>query len=140
MSSREQLKIRKLTNLYDLLDDGIENGSDLPELARLQAEDGAGTATPSAPAPPRGDRPAEPVPSRRSWGGVLLGAAFIAGGGAAALWPSELMVWHDRINYLPSFVEHVTRAGARGYGVAVTVGGLVVLVVSLLRLPGDVQR
>jgi len=37
MPSREQLKIRKLTNLYDLLDDGIENGSDLPELARLQA-------------------------------------------------------------------------------------------------------
>lgn len=74
-----------MTCWYHLRDDGIENGSDLPELARLQAEDEAATATPSAPAPPRADRPAEPVPSRRSWGGVLLGAALIVGGGAAAL-------------------------------------------------------
>ena len=80
MPSREQLKIRKLTNLYDLLDDGIENGSDLPELARLQAEGEAAAATPSVPAPPRADRPAEPVPFRRSWGGALLSAVLIAGG------------------------------------------------------------
>jgi len=80
MPSREQLKIRKLTNLYDLLDDGMENGSDLAELARLQAEGEAATATPSAPAPPRVDHPAEPGPARRSWGGALLGAVLITGG------------------------------------------------------------
>jgi len=50
------------------------------------------------------------------------------------------MVWHERANYLPSFFEYVTLEGARDYGVAVAVAGLVGLVVSLLRLPGEAQR
>jgi hypothetical protein len=137
MPKREEIKIRESTNLYDLLDDGIENGSDSPALAELRRA-GSPPESPRRPSAPSSDIPQPPA--RRSIGGALLGLSVAASGFAVAFWPREMIVWHARIRYLPSIAEHVSATTARGYGVIVAAAGALILAVSLVRMRVPRQR
>ena len=134
MSKRDEVRVRQNTTLYDLLDDGVENGSDVSALARLKAEHEQSSANEISNAHRASPQHFALTTSRRSWGGAVLGFAIFTGGTAVAIWPVEMLVWHDRIRYLPSFAEHVTQDGARGYGIVVALAGLVVTLFSLVRM------
>jgi len=143
MPRRDEIRIRQLTNLYDLLDDGVENGSDLPALAALKKHDGANSIEEDGKKKPEVrlvHHESGPIVSRRSWSGVLIGLALLLCGTAAILWPAEVWVWHDRIRYLPGFAELVTRMGAQFYGSVVVVSGFLILLLSLVPMRVSAPR
>jgi hypothetical protein len=134
--------IRRRTNVEDLLDDGVENGSDLvaglPEaeepltaeeevaldkreqtLAAVRAEQAEVTAT----------------IRRRAFSpyGVAFGLLIAAGGAWLIANPVDMRVEHRRMRYLPTFREHVTPARSRFYGAAGLVSGLALIGYSLRR-------
>ena len=140
MPKRDEIKIRERTNLYDLLDDGIENGSDLETLVRLREE---AASAPSVQRPPEAlprPQPATPVRAGRSWGGVLIGSLLLAAGGSLALYPQEMVVWHAAIRYVASSAEYVSPSMARVYGIVVASAGVLVLLVSLVRMRNHAAR
>ncbi len=140
MPGREDIKIRRVTTLYDLLDDGIENGSDLAKIADLK-RDSLEERPERLNSPPNDARSANSSPDgRRSWFGILLGLALSVAGASVALWPSSMMVWHHRIMYLPSVVEYVTASTARGYGIVVAIAGICIAVGFLVRLRAPLPR
>jgi hypothetical protein len=129
MSQRDARWLRRRTTLRDLLDDGIENGSD------LKSQDPYQPVTPPDPAirALRDEtiaairREAQRGRARRvgvSGLGLLLGSVLIASGTLLLLFPVDMAVHHARIRYLPSFIEHVDHARSRLYGVSLLLGGI----------------
>jgi hypothetical protein len=132
---------RYTTNIEDLLDDGIENNSDL--IGR------ASNIDPELPIDPNTIRIGEEtiamshakqatekeLAQGRSYSlfGVLLGIGLSISGLALAVHPIDMNVEHSRMKYLPSSVEHVTTLSSRLYGMAVFGFGLAVLGFSLIR-------
>ena len=136
MSNRDVRWLQRRTNIADLLDDGIENYSDLKPSASAAGAAGAeGTAmveSPGAAAAPR-SAASTPTASPRqtvSWLGLLLGIGFVAAGVRLFVAPIDLMVYHQRMKR-SSFVEHVTPQRWRIYGTAAAVVGLGLLGFSL---------
>jgi hypothetical protein len=98
MSKRTRSKLRKQNALQDAIDDGIES-----------------------------DKSNVPVRAPISYIGVLIGITLIAGGAWMFLDPSDMVVEHHRLRYLPSVAEHVTPVTSQFYGVVSVVLGLLVL-------------
>jgi ferric-dicitrate binding protein FerR (iron transport regulator) len=145
MSKRDEVKIRQRTNLYDLLDDGIENNSDL-EALRKAREEAAAAPEPSidregmddAPRPEAaslstsfGARESASAPGRRHWAGALTGALSCAGGLWLLVAPATGLVFHDRIRYARPFIEQVSPLMSQVYGGALLVAGIAQLYFSL---------
>jgi hypothetical protein len=140
MPDKDEIRIRKATNLYDLLDDGIANNSDIRELVEREDEITAKAAIAIAqrPAPQRGSAsaPEAIVPKARSWSGILLGMLAFVAGAAEAIHPTAMNVWHDRARYgMRPFFEHVDPERARLYGICMAIFGLGLLAYSLVRMP-----
>jgi hypothetical protein len=134
MTGRDLRWLRRRTTVDDLLDDGIENSSDLKN-ARLRDDSDQAVATPAS---HRGRvaRADFPAPSRRapvSMFGLLLGAVFIAAGAILIVTPIDMLVKHVRIRYLPTTIEHVTPATSRMYGVALSAAGIAIFGFALYR-------
>jgi hypothetical protein len=139
MSIRDLNWIKRWTTVEDLLDDGIENASDLgkppsdtplspdPEPLHKRSETLAGV---------RAERAAELSATRRkslSVFGVVLGLLIVASGCFLAMFQPDMRVEHSRIKYLPTVWEHVTPARARLYGSIGIAFGLVLIVYSVYR-------
>ena len=138
MSNRSLNWLRRHTNVADILDDGIENNSDLSSFASPADSERLGADAPLAPRSRELQRTPEPFvrPTMResiSRTGVLIGVVLMLGGGLLVLLPVDMGVYHHRVMYLPSFVEHVTPFRSRVYGSAGIVMGLMVLAFSTRR-------
>jgi len=130
MSNRDVRWLQRRTNIADLLDDGIENYSDLkPSASAAGAADAEGTAVAESPGATPAPRSAASTPTTASprptvsWLGLLLGIGLVAAGVRLFLASIDLMVYHQRMKR-PSFVEHVTPQRSRIYGTAAAVVGL----------------
>ena len=137
--------IRRNTTAEDLLDDGVENGSDLKSQRESDGVDSvADDALPHGAMEIR-RRTLERnrleaveqarIQRRKSYSlfGLLFGAALLVFGLVAMLHPAESDVLHVRIKYLPSFVEHVSKERSVFYGAVMFVFGAVLCWYSLLR-------
>ena len=139
MSIRDLNWIRRRTTVEDLLDDGIENTSDLGKVpldASLPSDPAALRKRSETLARVKAEHAAELSTTRRkslSVFGVLLGLLIAAGGCILVIFPADMRVEHSRIRYLPTVSEHVTPARSRLYGSAGLAFGLVLVVYSLYR-------
>lgn len=139
MPDRDEIRIRRSTNLYDLLDDGIANNSDIRELVRredataIEAKHATEDATPQS--PQRRLLPQLPrIEQARSWFGILLGILVLVAGSEVALHPIAMLAWHMRRGLWWS-TEYVSIDRARFYGICIATFGLLLLVYSLIRMP-----
>ncbi len=131
------------TNVWDLLDDGIENGSDLR--ARPRGADpgpAAGVDAPVAPAPrttltarTQPESTTEPVRSNRaiSWFGLALGLAMIVAGLLVAWHPHSMVVYHAPTRHAHGSSEFVTAREAQGCGWISVILGLTIGAFSVYR-------
>jgi hypothetical protein len=139
MSIRDLNWIRRRTTVEDLLDDGIENASDLGKLSSDTTLPPASEAIHKRSetlARVKAERAAELGAARRtsfSAFGVLLGLLIAIGGCLLVMFPPDMRVEHSRIRYLSTVWEHVTPARSRLYGSVATAFGLVLVVYSLYR-------
>ena len=142
MSNRPLDWIRRQTTADDLLDDGVENFSDLrstdaapvesdapPNPVHLQVRDQtlARDRAERAQLERTASKPALSV------FGLVLGAIIALAGLALALHPVDMRVHHARARYLRSVVEHVTPATSRFYGISLVVCGLAIAFYSAQR-------
>jgi len=145
MDKRELAKLLRRTNTADLLDDGIENGSDLKSFAKTEDDpvddvpkvSQAGAPTQSSPlrdlpkkAAPEQRAPGEPI----SYFGLSIGACFLVFGVVMFLFPQDVSFYHERTRYR-TIVEHVTTTGSLIYAVIALVVGIALCWISLYR-PG----
>lgn len=139
MTIRDLNWIKRRTTVEDLLDDGIENASDLskpPSDTTLSPDPEAFRKRSETLARVRAERAAEFSATRRkslSVFGVLLGLLIATGGSLLVMFPADMRVEHSRIRYLPTVWEHVTPARSRLYGSVGIAFGLVLVVYSLYR-------
>jgi hypothetical protein len=138
MSNRSLHWLRRHTNVADLLDDGIENNSDLSSFA--VPGDSADPGTNASIAPRSGEQQRAPKPfvpptmrESISLTGILIGGVLLLGGVLLVLLPVDMDVFHHRVMYLPSFVEHATPFRSRVYGSAGILLGLIVLAFATVR-------
>ena len=73
------------------------------------------------------DKPDAPSRAPVSYIGVLIGITLIVGGAWMFLDPTEMVVEHHRLRYLPSVAEHVSPATSQFYGVVGVVLGILML-------------
>ena len=147
MDKRDLAKLLRRTNTADLLDDGIENGSDLKPFAKT--EDDAADAVDDIPqVARRTEMPTQSSPLRDlhkketpealppkepiSYLGLFIGACFLVFGIMMFLNPQEVWVMHDRVRYR-TIVEHVTATGSQVYAVIALVIGIALCWISLYR-------
>jgi hypothetical protein len=139
MSIRDLNWIRRQTTVEDLLDDGIENASDLAKVpldAPLPSDPAALRKRSETLARVKAEQAAELSTTRRksfSVFGALLGLLIAAAGCSLVVFPADMRVEHSRIRYLPTVWEHVTPGRSRLYGSVGLAFGLVLVVYSLYR-------
>ena len=133
MANRDVRWLQRRTNIADLLDDGIENYSDIK----------AGAVPPAGSADADGHRPPPPRPAKAfavavrarapaNWLGILIGTGVLAGAAYLLVAPVDRMIYHPHARG-GSFVEHVTRERSRVYGAAGMLIGIGLLGFSLYR-------
>jgi hypothetical protein len=143
MDKRTFSRMVRRTNVDDLLDDGIDNGSDLKSFAQSDDDD-----MDNLPKEPQVDLPTQPrelrkqsmakprdaVPCRApvSYVGLLSGAFFLIAGVLLFLYPNDIHILHDRIRG-GSFVEHVTTTGSQAYAAMAVILGIAICAFSLYR-------
>lgn len=131
--------ISRYTTADDLLDDGVENFSDLKREGAASAA--AGPSDPGAMAANQRHRErrrneAKARPHLRSWSGVglLLAVAMIAGG-VVMLWAApDMRVEHAAWKRARSSIEHVTPMRSRVYGVSFLLFGVALGYFSVARV------
>jgi hypothetical protein len=139
MIKRNLSWLRQHTNVEDLLDDGIENNSDLKSFAKAPdpvsdhdaAEEGPLRQSNSSSAHHEAERPLEGPQNKVSYFGAVIGASITIGGILLVLFPVDMFVFHDRTKYYRPFWEHVTHGRSEIYGVAGILLGAVVFCFSV---------
>jgi hypothetical protein len=143
MDKREIARRLRRTNTADLLDDGIENGSDIKPFAKTEDD-----AVEDVPKLPRVLMPTQSSPLRDlhkqkapeappqkepiSYVGLLIGACLLVFGVVMFLYPQDVSVYHERSRYR-SFLEHVTATGSQVYAVIALLIGIALCWFSLYR-------
>lgn len=146
MDKREIARLLRRTNTADLLDDGIENGSDLQSSAKTE-DDAAGDVA-DVPKVQRGEMPTQSSPLRDlrtkeapkevpprepvSYFGLFIGTCFLVFGVVMFLHPQDVSLYHERTRYR-TMVEHVTATGSQVYAVIALVIGIALCWISLYR-------
>jgi len=144
MDKRELARLLRRTNTADLLDDGIENGSDLKSFEKT--EDDVVDDLPQVPR--RGEMPTQSSPLRDlhkketpdaqiprapiSFFGVFVGACFLVFGVVRFLYPQDVSFYHERARYR-TIVEHVTAPGSQVYALIALAIGIALCWISLYR-------
>lgn len=147
MDKRELAKLLRRTNTADLLDDGIEKGSDLQSFAKTE-DDTADAVDEVRQVPRRGELPTQSSPLRDlhkqeipevlppkepiSYFGLFIGACFLVFGVVMFLHPQDMSFYHERTRYR-TIVEHVTTTGSQVYAVIALVIGIALCWISLYR-------
>jgi hypothetical protein len=138
MSKRSLSWLRRNTNVEDLLDDGIENNSDLQSFTASDShcdENRADVSTQTLPPPDPNDW--KGVDSRSklpaSYFGLVLGAAITLFGLLLLFFPVDMVVYHLRARALQPLLEHVTIARSQFYGAAGVLFGLTLLAFSIYK-------
>ncbi len=130
MDKRKFARFLRQSNTADLLDDGIENGSDLKLRGPAEVEGPDPTPNERADDPaPTGtqsrqmqDAPAATPPaSNISYFGLFLGACSLAAGVMLLVDPHDLRVFHPGRH--GGSIEHVTAAGSQAYGILALILG-----------------
>ena len=137
---------RRFTTVDDLLDDGVENNSDLA--ARIARCDDDRDAQPTPDDPEvlrireetiaRVDREhakAEDAAQQQSYSiiGVVIGLSLVIPGLAVLFHPVDMLVEHRRIRYLASVFEHITVGRSIFYCSFVVFFGLAIIYFSTRR-------
>lgn len=143
MDKRKFASFLRQSNTADLLDDGIENGSDLKSRARTEKE------APDAPPGHALDEPAAspaqeyaqhqqqapetaPPAASVSYLGLFLGVSSLAAGIMLLVDPHDLRIFHSAMRYRGS-IEHVTAFGSQTYGVLALIFGIALCWYALYR-------
>jgi hypothetical protein len=127
MSKRSLTWLRQHTNVEDLLDDGIENNSDLKSFA-LAEQPSDDPPISEAVEIPRQKLPIEaptPEPMERDFFVAAIGVLILGCGLNLVLYPVDLIVYHLRA------IEHVTPARSEFYGWVGILLGAVLLIYAL---------
>jgi hypothetical protein len=137
--------IRRRTTVDDLLDDGVENFSDLRDKQEPAA---VGETAPNSEAVAAilraraedqvAEREAIRVARRRAWNlfDIALGISMIVAGTLAIRFPQQLLVHHARMKYLPNTVEPVDPLRFAFYGGVLVLAGVGLCVFALVRRRG----
>jgi hypothetical protein len=143
MDKRKFSRWLQRSNVDDLLDDGIENNSDVKFRERSKDAEAGDSREDihvdsiAEPAAPQSGREEEPSATRRedriSLPGLLLGVFFMLLGIAAFLFPKDLYIFHQRIKYARSFVEYITASQSQVYAVGAFILGIAICGFSLYR-------
>jgi hypothetical protein len=135
MSNRDVRWLQRRTNIADLLDDGIENYSDVRagSVPSAESESGGSPVAPPIARPAVKQQPVDgPARLPMSWFGILIGLGMAASSAHLFLFPVDMMVYHQRMKR-PSFIEHVTPERSRIYGAAGVLIGFGMVGFSLYR-------
>jgi len=124
--------IRRYTTVEDLLDDGVENFSDVKRaVGQAESDHEDAPVDPNTAAANqqnrerlRNDTKARPRRSTYSGIGLLLAIAMIAGGTLMLWFAPDMWVHHATVRYARPTVEHVTPMRARMYGASLLLGGV----------------
>lgn len=144
MERREIKDALRRSTVIDLLDDGIENGSDLKSPHRKRKDgDRASAAHPSGDAS-RGESDAL-VPAAKvshpttestnksiSYSGVFIGVGFVIAGAVMLASPHDLNVYHAAMRR-HAFVEHIAKPEMMVYAVIAIIFGIALCAYSLYR-------
>lgn len=127
---------RRFTNVDDLLDDGIENNSDLSSRTEEASADLSETDSRALQiqantiAKVQKEQEQDRMAQRRkdyNLFGIVLGAILAISGLGLAMHPIAMRVEHARMKYLPTVVEQVTPNRGRLYGFSLFAFGLVLI-------------
>jgi hypothetical protein len=136
MSKRSLTWLRQHTNVEDLLDDGIENNSDLKSFASPEQPSGESPVAADAEIPPK-PSPVEaprPEPAERDFFVAAIGVLIMGCGLQLVLYPADLIVHHDRGKYpYRDFLEHVTSGRSEVYGSVGILLGAALLIYAFYR-------
>ena len=139
--NRDVRWMHRRTNIADLLDDGVENYSDLKDAAAAPGQEDSDEECPPArakvvlPGATLPEKEASPTP-RASRLGVLIGACLAIACALLYLHPAEVSVVQQGRGWRWS-VEHVTPERARIYGAIGVIVGIGLLAFSLYRPRAD---
>ena len=132
--------IRRHTTVEDLLDDGVENFSDLKASETAAPEPEPDPALIAANQQFRDQARLEQEQAMReayrsafSDLGIFLGLLMTVSGSTLALFPVDTLVYHARVRYLRSVVEHVTPARSVLYGASLAISGIGLIGYALYR-------
>ena len=139
MDKRKFARFLRQSNTADLLDDGIENGSDLKSRATAGKEepdatpdDGPGEpATHPTPQHEQQAPQAAPPSASISYFGLFLGASSLAAGVMLLVDPRDMRVFHP--GRYGGSVEHVTAFGSQAYGALALILGITLCWYALYR-------
>jgi hypothetical protein len=134
MSKRSLTWLRQHTNVEDLLDDGIENNSDLKSFAtHCQPSDALPVADPAEiPLQASHIETARPPPPERDFTLAGIGLLIMGCGLALVLYPVDLVVFHQGAKYAyRGVLEHVTTGRSQIYGSVGIVLGAILSVYAL---------
>jgi hypothetical protein len=130
--------LRQHTNVEDLLDDGVENNSDLKSFAdHEQPSERPCDRPPVAVKTPSQTHPIEisvDEPDRPYFFGAAVGLLIIGLGLGLIFHPIDAFVFHGGSKYAyRNFLEHVTHARSEFYGSAGVLLGVALLAFSLYK-------
>ena len=134
MSKRSLTWLRQHTNVEDLLDDGIENNSDLKSFASH------GQPSDELPVAERAEVPLQashietprPAPPERDFTLAGIGLLIMGCGLGLVLYPLDLVVYHQGAKYAyRGLLEHVTTGRSQIYGSVGIVLGAALLIYAL---------
>lgn len=133
-TSRGVRWLQRRTNIADLLDDGVENYSDLRNAAASAREASEPESPPAPPRQPDAERiPVRLAPVRASRLGVLIGAGMAISCALLYLHPADFIAFHPGTRTTRLRLEHVTPERCRAYGAIGVVVGVGLLAFSLYR-------
>jgi len=112
MSKRSVTWLRQHTNVEDLLDDGIENNSDLKSFALAEQPSDEPPISGPVEVPLQASHIEAPKtePAERDFFVAAIGVLIMGCGLGLVLYPVDTIVYHYRA------IEHVTSARSEGYG------------------------
>ena len=132
MSKRSLTWLRQHTNVEDLLDDGIENNSDLKSFATQPSDELPVAERAEVPLQASHIETPRPDPPQRDFTLAGIGLLIMGCGFGLVLYPVDLVVYHQGAKYAyRGLLEHVTTGRSQIYGSVGIVLGAALLIYAL---------
>ena len=136
MTKRNLTWLRQHTNVEDLLDDRIENNSDLKSFCppAEPCDEPPVTELPEVQLEQVQAKPPMPERAQPDFFVAAIGTLMVGCGLSLVLHPVDLVVYHDRAKYFRrDFLEHVGHGRSEIYGAAGVLLGIALLIYSFYR-------